>query len=71
MMMGATKQFMIEEDERERFEEVRDWLIDRRTNGGTRPLWRPVTDAEVRAAWSEFEDAEALGEALDGVGWSD
>ena len=55
--MGAVKQGLIDEMEAERFEEATEWLEDK--------LGRPVTEAEVLAAWEEFELAEAFEHAMD------
>lgn len=55
--MGAVKQMLIEEWEDERNEQVREWLMEK--------LGRPVTQAEIDAAWSDFELDEAYQQALD------
>ena len=55
--MGAVKQWMIEQHERERHQEVSDWLRDR--------LGRTPTEAEIAAGWAEFELEEAYSQDMD------
>lgn len=55
--MGLTKQFLLEEADRERWREATKWLCDKRG--------RRVTHAEVRAAWNQFELEEAMADRND------
>jgi hypothetical protein len=54
-IVGASKRLLLEEMERDYFEDVKRWLTDKLTNGGTIPLWREVRDGEVYAAEDEYE----------------
>ena len=56
--MGATKRWLLEQAEIERRQEVRDWLRDGK-------LGREPTEAEIDAAWDDFEQHEAYMHALD------
>ena len=44
--MGLVKQWMLEEEAKQRQQECREWLQDK--------LGREVSDAEVDAAWDDF-----------------
>jgi len=54
-VVGSSKRFLLEQMDRDHFEDVKRWLIDKRTGGGSKPLDRPVTDAEVHAAEGQYE----------------
>ena len=54
--MGLVKQWLINEAEKERRQEVREWLQDR--------LGRKPTEREIDAAWDDFELHEAMEHAL-------
>lgn len=54
--MGIVKQMMLEEAEQERRQEVREWLEAKRG--------RRVSEAEIDAAWDDFELDEAFEHAM-------